>query len=103
MFELIKKAMLTGVGLAAMTKDKLDELAKELSEKGKLSEQEGKDLAKDLFKKAEEARNKLEVHVEELVEKAIKKTNLVTRDELSKLREEVDKLKQALDEKEMLK
>ena len=44
MFDLIKKTMLTGVGLAAMTKDKVEELAKELSKKGKLSEKEGKDL-----------------------------------------------------------
>ena len=33
MFDLIKKTMLTGVGLAAMTKDKVEALAKELSEK----------------------------------------------------------------------
>ncbi len=36
MFDLIKKTLLTGVGLAAMAKDKIEELAKELAEKGKL-------------------------------------------------------------------
>ena len=37
MFDLIKKTILTGVGLAAMTKDKIEELSRELSEKGELS------------------------------------------------------------------
>jgi polyhydroxyalkanoate synthesis regulator phasin len=61
MFDLIKKTMLTGVGLAAMTKDKVEELAKELSEKGKLSEKEGKDLVDDLLKKSEQSRKDLDM------------------------------------------
>ena len=44
MFELIKKTLLTGVGLAVMTKDKVEELGKELASQAKLSENEGKEF-----------------------------------------------------------
>ena len=99
MFDLIKKTMLTGVGLASMTKDKLEAIAKEIAEKEKLSEKEGRELVNDLLKKSEEAKKKLENHIEALVRDIIKKMNLATRDELSALRQEVEKLEEALKEK----
>jgi len=54
MFDIIKKVMLTGVGLAAMTKDKVEEVARDLAKKGKLTEKEGKELVDDLLKKSGE-------------------------------------------------
>ncbi len=42
--DLIKKTMLTGVGLALKTWDEVEDLAKELVEKGKMSEKEGKNF-----------------------------------------------------------
>ena len=44
MFDLIKKTLLTGVGLAVMTKDKVEELGKEFASQAKLSELEGKEF-----------------------------------------------------------
>jgi len=42
MLDLIKKTMLTGVGLALLAKDEVEGLAKELVDKGKMSEKDGK-------------------------------------------------------------
>ena len=67
MFELIKKTMLAGVGLAAVTKDKVEELARELTEKGEMSEKEGRELIDELLKKSEQARKDLETKVEDTV------------------------------------
>ena len=99
MFDLIKKTMLTGVGLASMTKDKLEAIAREIAEKEKLSEKEGKDLVNDLIKKAEEAKNNMENHIEKLVKDLMKKMNLASRDEVSALRRDVERLEEALKEK----
>jgi polyhydroxyalkanoate synthesis regulator phasin len=99
MFDIIKKVMLTGVGLAAMTKDKVEELAKELAEKGKLSEKEGKKLVDDLLKKSEKAKKDLEKDIEKVVKNTIKKMNLVSAEELSDLRKRIKKLEDALKEK----
>ena len=99
MFDLIKKTMLTGVGLAAMTKDKIEELAKELAEKGKLTEKEGKDLVNDLLEKSEKARKDLETQIEKVVKSTLKKMNLATREDMVKLKERIKKLEGALKEK----
>ena len=99
MFDLIKKTMLTGVGLAGLTKDKSEKLARELAKKGKLSEEEGKKLVNELSKKSEKARKDLEAQIEKVVKNTMKKMNLATREDILKLTERIKKLDQALKEK----
>jgi len=94
MFDLIKKTMLTGVGLAAMTKDKVEELAKELSKKGKLSEKEGKDLLNELSKKSKQARKDLEKKVGDIVRKVLKKMDVATKEDIARLEKKIKHLEQ---------
>ena len=100
MFDIIKKTMLTGVGLVAITKDKIEELARDLAKKGKLSEKEGKKLVDDLLKKSEKAKEDLEKDIEKVVKNTMKKMNLASAEELSNLAKRVKKLEQALKEKD---
>lgn len=92
MIELIKKVMFTGVGMASMTKDKIAELAKEIIEKGKLSEKEGKALLAEIVQKSAEARKELEVQTDKLVQASLKKMKLASRDDLLKLENKLKKL-----------
>lgn len=85
MFDIIKKTMLTGVGLAAMTRDKIEEMAKELTEKGEMTEKEGKELVDELMKKSEKAKKDLETKMEGIVEKVLAKMNLATKEDISKI------------------
>ena len=48
MIDLIKKAIYTGLGMAVLTKEKAEEMVKELSQQAKLSEAEGKELLESL-------------------------------------------------------
>ena len=89
MFDLIKKTMLTGIGLAAMTKDKVEEVVKDLTEKGEISEKEGKEFLDDLLKKSEQARKELETKVEGLVRKALGKMDLAIKKDIDRLEERV--------------
>ena len=94
MFDLIKKTILTGVGLAVMTRDKIEELAKELTEKGKLSEKEGKKLIDDLLTKSEQARKDLETKVEDMVRKALEEVDVATKKDIAGLEEKIRHLEQ---------
>jgi polyhydroxyalkanoate synthesis regulator phasin len=94
MFELIKKTMLAGVGLAAVTKDKVEELARELTEKGEMSEKEGKELMDQLLKKSEQARKDLETKVEDTVRKVLGKMAVATKEDIDSLSERIKKLEQ---------
>jgi polyhydroxyalkanoate synthesis regulator phasin len=60
MLESIKKGFYTGLGLALITKEKAEELAKELVKKGELSEKEGKGFVEEILKKSKEAEQEFE-------------------------------------------
>ncbi len=94
MIELLKKITWTGLGLAFLTKEKLEEAAKEIIDKGKLSEQEAKDFIEELKKKSLQAKEDLEKLIEERVNNTIKKMNLATHDDLLNLEEQIKALKQ---------
>jgi polyhydroxyalkanoate synthesis regulator phasin len=92
MVDLLKKAIFTGLGLAFMTKDKIEEFSKELVEKGRLSETEGKDFIDELQEKSEEARKKLEEQIQRALNSTLKKMNIATRDDISRLEKRLAKL-----------
>ncbi len=99
MFDLIKKTMLTGIGLALKTKDEVENLAEELIKQGKLSETDGRKFLEELRGKYEDSQKKLEKRVEKTVTELLKKANLVTADELNALKKEIRELKKAVSEK----
>jgi polyhydroxyalkanoate synthesis regulator phasin len=96
MLDLIKKTMLTGIGLALLAKDEIEDLAKELTEKGKMTEKEGKQFLGDLQERYEEVQRKLEQRVEKTVKEFLKKADVVTGDELKALKKEIRELKKAI-------
>jgi len=96
MIDIIKKAMLTGVGLALVAKDEIEELAKEVVEKGKMSESEGVKFLKELQGKYDDAQAKLEARVDKSVKEFMKKAGVVTGDELKALKKEIRDLKKAI-------
>jgi len=96
MIDLIKKTLLTGVGLAVMTKDKVEELGRDLVDQAKLSENEGRDFLDNLMKQSEAARDEFESRVNALVKKAVEGLNLVHQDELTKVQARLAELEAEL-------
>lgn len=96
MAEFLKKTFLTGIGLALKTWDEVEALGKEMIKTGKMSEQEGNKLLKDLQSRYEETQKKLEARVEKAVKDFLKKADVVTGDELKALKKEVRELKQMI-------
>jgi polyhydroxyalkanoate synthesis regulator phasin len=92
MVDLIKKAIYTGVGLAVLTKEKAEELVKELSQQAKLSEQECKELFDSLLKQSEHARNDLQTKLDETVLAVVNRLNLATKDEVASLKAKIEEL-----------
>jgi len=95
MLDSIHKMFLAGVGLAAMTKDKIDEHIKELVEKGKLTEKEGREMAEDVLKKSEQAKKDLQKQVEEYVQKVLNKLQIPSKEEVEELAARIEKLEAA--------
>jgi polyhydroxyalkanoate synthesis regulator phasin len=92
MLDLVRKGVLTGIGLASLTKDKVEELAEKIIEETKLSEEEGRKLVEDLLKQSEEARKNLEEEVKKTVGEALEKLDIPSRKDLEDLKARIEKL-----------
>ena len=84
--------MYAGLGAAFITKEKLEELQKELIEKGKMSQEEGKQFVDELRLKSEKAREQLDGWITSRVEERVRQLNLATRDEVVELQRKIDEL-----------
>lgn len=96
MKDVLKNVMYAGIGAAFLTREKLEEVGKELSEKGCLSVEEGKAFVDDLLKKSETAKNNLEQWIGRKVEERMKACHCVNAEELAELRRRVAELEAAL-------
>jgi polyhydroxyalkanoate synthesis regulator phasin len=96
MMDLAKKAMLTGLGLALVAKDEVEDIAKDFSEKLHMGEKDGREFLSDLQERYDEAQKRLEDRVEKAVRDVLKKMNVVTEDELKALKKEIRELKKAV-------
>ena len=92
MKEILKSILYTGIGAAFLTKEKIEEIQKDLSEKGKLSQEEGKQFMEELRLKSEKAREQLDLWVNKRVEERVRQLNLVTKDEIADLQRKIDEL-----------
>ncbi|RKX61964.1 MAG: hypothetical protein DRP41_07790 [Thermodesulfobacteriota bacterium] len=98
MLEWIKKGFYTSLGLGLITKEKAEELAKEMIRKGQLSEKEGHRFVEELLKKSEEAQQELENKVEALVAQTFKKLDIPTRKEFQAISQQLSNLEKGLKE-----
>ena len=97
MIELVKKGIYTGIGLMSLTKDKVEEVAQEFVEKGKMSKQEGEKFVGDLLKRSEESKQDLKKQVEKSVNSLVGKMDLATKSDVAALRKELAKIKAKLE------
>jgi len=96
MMDYIKKTMLIGIGLAATTRDKIEESIAELVKKGELSEKEGKEMVNDLLERSKKMREDMEKKIEKVVADTLNRLNIPTKKEMAGLRERVEELEKAL-------
>ena len=92
MLEFIEKAVMTTIGVAAITQKKAEELAAEIRDRYKLSEDEGKHLVERIQAAARESRERVQEIAETEVHKVVERMGLVTRDEFDRLARRVEEL-----------
>ncbi len=92
MFEIFEKAFLSGLGAIAMTQKMGEEFVKDMKEKYKVSEEEGKVLLDKMQTMAKESRQKVSDLAEQEVKKVIEKIGLVSREDYEKLLKRIEEL-----------
>ncbi len=86
--EILHKALMAGIGVP----EKLKELVEELVEKGELSKSDGARLVKECSEKVSKSSDEFNKGMTDLVNKALEKINISTRDEVDKLKKKVTAL-----------
>jgi len=99
MQELLKNVFYLGAGFAFMTKEKIEDLKKDLIDKGKMTQDEGRQFVDDLVKKSEKAKEDVEKKVGELVADKLEKMKVATSDDIAELRKQIDELREMIEEK----
>ena len=92
MSNLIKKTIFAGLGILSLSREKAEELAKELIKQGELAKTDEAKFVKDLMKRVEKNKAEVEKKTEEVVTKTVEKLNVPTRKEVNDLKASVDKL-----------
>lgn len=99
MKDFIAKAFYMGLGAASLTKAKIEEMAKEYSERFEKSEAEGKVLFEKLNEEAKKTREEMETAWKENSDKMYEKLNISTKKKLDMLEARVRILEQKIEQK----
>ena len=86
--EIIKKAMLVGLG----AQEKAKEFVEELVKAGELSKSEASTLVKEWTSKAEESTKEFDKRVKETVANILEKLNIPSREDMEKIEKKVQAL-----------
>ncbi len=92
MLELLEKAFMTTIGVAALTQKKTEELVAEMKDRCKISEEEGKQFIDKIQSFAKESREKIQAIVEDEVHKVVDRLGLVSREEFERMAKRVQEL-----------
>ena len=84
----LKKVLLAGIGLTAMTYDKAEKIVKELMDKGRLTLDEGKELQSELKRRSQEEAKDLLGQIKEKSQSL----QYATKEDLQRLEGKLDAL-----------
>lgn len=97
MLDALKKAGLLGIGLAVLTEEKLREKLKELEEKGEITREEGKTIAKEAIEEREKQKKDLEKRIDKEVNRTIRAMGFATKKDMDDLGKKIDRLEKAIE------
>ena len=92
MFELLEKAVLTGLGAVSLSQKMAEDFLKEMKEKYKVSEEEGKAFVEKMQGMAKEGRERIAEMADTEVKRAMERFGLVPREEYERLLKRVEEL-----------
>ncbi|MEN6466532.1 MAG: phasin family protein [Syntrophaceae bacterium] len=99
MFDILKKTILFGAGLASMTREKMEKFVDDMVKKGEISEKEGRELVDDMIARSKKARQDFEEGVGKAVSRALEKLNIPQRSEIEKIWARIEELEKSKEDK----
>ena len=98
MSETLRKLGLIGIGVLAITEEKIRQTVDELIEKGEVNREEGKSLVQELLTEKKKQMQELGDRISEDVQNAIDRSKIATKDDVARLEEKIAGLEKAVKE-----
>ena len=98
MADVLRKVLLTGIGIFSLNKERAEELVDELVKRGEVSKDEKAKVVKELVDKAEVRSKELAAKIDGHVKKAMVKMKKSRDDEMRRLQEKIDQLSAQVEE-----
>lgn len=95
MKDTLERIITLGLGTIAVTKEKAEQVARELMKEGQVNRKEADAMVKKLMKRGEESRKELDSAVEKAIHGVMKKLDIPSRTEVERLKAEIARLKRA--------
>jgi polyhydroxyalkanoate synthesis regulator phasin len=92
MFEIFKKSLFAGLGLAVVTKTKLESVLEKLVEEGKMSRDEAEKMGQDLLESGEKQWTDFETRLQETVKGFLKNMDISKASDMKKLEKKLKAL-----------
>jgi len=93
LFDVVKKALLAGLGAQEKVKELVDELVK----KGEISKSQGAKIVKTWTEKADKRKENLSKNLSELINKTLTRMNIPTKKDIQELNKKIDALSKKLE------
>lgn len=93
MQEMLKNLLYLGAGAAFVTKEKIEELKNDLVDKGKITQDEGKEFVDELLQKSDDIKGKFEEKINEVVTEQLDKIKVAKSEDIADLREQIQELR----------
>ena len=89
MFEIFKKSLFAGLGLAFVTKTKLESVLEKLVDEGKMSRDEAEKMGQELLESGEKQWTDFETRLQETIKGFLKNMDICKTTDLKKLEKKV--------------
>ncbi len=96
MKEIIEKSINLGLGIAATTKEKVENLVDDLIAKGQLEKQERSKAVKEIMTKLEKSETEFREKTRAVVNESINNFGFVTKKEINNLKETISDLQKKI-------
>jgi polyhydroxyalkanoate synthesis regulator phasin len=97
MLEEIPKNLLAGLGAVLLTKDKIEEITRQLVHDARLSREDADRLAEDLYQAGRRQWSSLETFLKDAVRRTLASVDIGSRQELEKLKSKVNTLQKRVE------
>jgi polyhydroxyalkanoate synthesis regulator phasin len=97
MLEEIRKSLVTGLGAALLTKDKIEEITRRLVDEARLSREEADQLADELYHAGQRQWSSMETYIKDAVRQTLSAVDIGSRQELEELSAKVNHLQKRIE------